>query len=156
VAARSQDKPIFLSVGYSACHWCHVMEHESFEDDATAAVLNEKFISIKVDREERPDLDHVYMTAHSVLTSGEGGGWPLSVFLTPSGTPFYAGPYSPPTDKYGRPSFRRILHAVHDAWMNRRAELESLGANVAEYLKSSGPEPGDGVLSPDLLTAAGK
>src|SRR5262249_38900515 len=105
-AAQSQDKPIFLSVGYSACHWCPVMEHESFEDEATATVLNDNFISVKVDREERPDVDHVYMTAHGVLTRGEGGGWPLSVFLTPAGTPFYAGTYFPPEDRYGRPSFR--------------------------------------------------
>jgi uncharacterized protein YyaL (SSP411 family) len=155
-AAKSQDKPIFLSVGYSACHWCHVMEHESFEDEATANVLNDHFIAVKVDREERPDVDQIYMTAHGVLTRGEGGGWPLSVFLTPAGTPFYAGTYFPPDDRYGRPSFRRVLLAVHDAWTTRRADLEKLGTGVADYLKSAAAERSDGELSPDLLTAAGR
>jgi uncharacterized protein YyaL (SSP411 family) len=155
-AAKSQNKPIFLSVGYSACHWCHVMEHESFEDEATAKVLNDHFVSVKVDREERPDVDQIYMTAHGVLTRGEGGGWPLSVFLTPAGTPFYAGTYFPPDDRYGRPSFRRVLLAVHDAWTTSRPDLEKLGAGVADYLKSAAAERSDGALSPELLTAAGR
>ena len=106
--AKELDRPIFLSIGYSACHWCHVMEHESFEDEATAKVLNEHFVCIKVDREERPDLDTIYMNALQVLTR-EGGGWPLSVFLTPDLTPFYAGTYYPPDDRYAphRPSFKQ-------------------------------------------------
>jgi hypothetical protein len=132
-AARTQGKPIFLSIGYSACHWCHVMEHESFEDDATAAVLNAHFISIKVDREERPDLDQIYMTALQLLTR-EGGGWPLSVFLTPEGTPFHAGTYFPPQDAYGRPSFRRVLLAVAEAWRNQREQLHEVGQQVVEAL----------------------
>src|SRR6516164_11437805 len=111
--ARNLDRPIFLSIGYSACHWCHVMEHESFEDADTAAVMNEHFVNIKVDREERPDLDQIYMTSLQLLTR-EGGGWPLSVFLTPNLTPFYAGTYFPPKDMYGRPSFRRVLTAIAD------------------------------------------
>src|SRR6187200_2628575 len=108
--ARQEDKPILLSIGYSACHWCHVMEHESFEDQATAEILNEHFVAIKVDREERPDIDHLYMTALQVMTR-EGGGWPLSVWLTPDLKPFYAGTYFPPDDRYGRPSFKRLLLA---------------------------------------------
>ncbi len=105
--ARAEDKPIFLSVGYAACHWCHVMAHESFEDPAIADILNEGFISIKVDREERPDVDGIYMDAVVALT--RQGGWPMSVFLTPDGRPFYAGTYFPPFDRYGMPSFRRVL-----------------------------------------------
>ena len=105
--ARELDRPIFLSIGYSACHWCHVMEHESFEDPEIAAILNEHFVSIKVDREERPDLDQIYMTAVQILT--RQGGWPMSVFLTPELKPFYGGTYFPPDDRYGRPGFRRVL-----------------------------------------------
>src|SRR3981081_3458204 len=121
--AKELDRPIFLSIGYSACHWCHVMEHESFEDAETARVLNEHFVSIKVDREERPDLDQIYMTAVQIMT--RHGGWPMSVFLTPGLEPFYGVTYFPPIDRHGLPSFRRILDAVADAWKNRRAELES-------------------------------
>ncbi len=134
--AKAQDKAIFLSIGYSACHWCHVMEHESFEDDATAAVMNEHFVCIKVDREERPDLDSIYMTSLQLLTR-EGGGWPLSVFLTPSLTPFYAGTYFPAADKYGRPSFRRVLLAVAESWKTKREQLENVGNQVADALQES-------------------
>ncbi len=152
--ARELDRPIFLSVGYSACHWCHVMEHESFEDASTAAVLNEHFVCIKVDREERPDLDQIYMTAHQVLTR-EGGGWPLSVFLTPDLTPFAAGTYFPPTDNYGRPSFKRVLAKVTEAWTNRRSDLDAVGQQVADHLRSLGElEASDGALSPDLVQGA--
>src|SRR5215217_8261303 len=105
--ARREDKPILLSIGYSACHWCHVMEHESFEDPATAALMNANFVSIKVDREERPDLDSIYMSAVQAL-SGHGG-WPMTVFLTPHGKPFFAGTYFPPADRHGLPGFRRVL-----------------------------------------------
>src|SRR5438034_2228171 len=119
--ARELDRPIFLSIGYSACHWCHVMEHESFEDPNVAAILNEHFVSIKVDREERPDLDQIYMTAVQMLT--RQGGWPMSMFLTPSLKPFYGGTYFPPDDRYGRPSFRRVLQAVIDAWKTKRQDL---------------------------------
>src|ERR1700758_910334 len=105
--ARAEDKPVFLSIGYSACHWCHVMERESFEDPATAAILNEHFVSIKVDREERPDVDSIYMQAVQMMTGH--GGWPMSTFLTPDGRPFYAGTYFPPEPRHGVPSFRQVI-----------------------------------------------
>ncbi len=131
--ARAEDKPIFLSIGYSACHWCHVMAHESFEDERTAAILNEHFISIKVDREERPDLDHIYMTAVQVLIGA--GGWPLSVFLTPTGRPFYGGTYFPPVRRYGMPSFTDVLEAVVRGWRDRRAELTASGDRLVEIIE---------------------
>jgi uncharacterized protein YyaL (SSP411 family) len=121
-AARQRDVPIFLSVGYSACHWCHVMAHESFEDDAVAAALNAGFVSVKVDREERPDVDAVYMAA--TLAMNGHGGWPMSVFLTPDGRPFFAGTYFPPIDRHGLPAFRRLLDAIAEAWRDRRTEVE--------------------------------
>ncbi|MDB4931402.1 MAG: Thymidylate kinase [Myxococcaceae bacterium] len=120
--AAAEDKPVFLSIGYSACHWCHVMERESFEDEATAAVLNERFVSIKVDREERPDVDQVYQLAHQVVAQ-RGGGWPLSMFLTPDRRPFYGGTYFPGERRYGMPSFREVLTAIDDAWTGRRDEV---------------------------------
>src|SRR5437899_5727949 len=124
--ARQLERPIFLSIGYSACHWCHVMEHESFEDPEIARILNEHFVSIKVDREERPDLDQIYMTAVQLLT-GQGG-WPMSVFLTPDLKPFFGGTYFPPDDRHGRPSFKRLLLAVAEAWHAKRDEvLQSAG-----------------------------
>ncbi|MBN9522346.1 thioredoxin domain-containing protein [bacterium] len=155
--ARALDRPIFLSVGYSACHWCHVMEHESFEDAATAAVLNEHFVCIKVDREERPDLDAIYMNALHVLTR-EGGGWPLSVFLAPDLTPFFAGTYYPPDDRhahYGKPAFRTLLASILDAWKTRRDRIAEVGKNVAAFLAQSAELPaGDTHLSEDILRAA--
>src|SRR2546423_885445 len=120
--ARSEDLPILLSVGYAACHWCHVMERESFEDEATAALLNASFIPIKVDREERPDLDQVYMAAVQAMTGG--GGWPMSVFLTPEGRPFYGGTYFPDEPRHGLPSFRQVLATLAAAWRDQRQELE--------------------------------
>src|ERR671928_631875 len=114
--ARDEDKPILLSIGYSACHWCHVMERESFENEEIARLMNDNFINIKVDREERPDLDQIYMSAVQMMT-GQGG-WPLSVFLTPDLRPFYGGTYFPPDDRYGRPGFKRLLLALADAWKN--------------------------------------
>jgi uncharacterized protein YyaL (SSP411 family) len=116
------DRPIFLSIGYSACHWCHVMEHESFENEAIAELMNHHFISVKVDREERPDLDQIYMSAVTALTGR--GGWPMSVFLTPKLEPFYGGTYWPPSSRMGMPGFRDILTQIHAAWANRRAEVE--------------------------------
>ncbi|VTT98396.1 thioredoxin domain-containing protein : Uncharacterized protein OS=Rubrobacter xylanophilus (strain DSM 9941 / NBRC 16129) GN=Rxyl_2540 PE=4 SV=1: Thioredox_DsbH [Gemmataceae bacterium] len=154
--AKQLDRPIFLSIGYSACHWCHVMERESFEDEATAKVMNEHFVCVKVDREERPDLDTIYMNALQVLTR-EGGGWPLSVFLTPDLTPFYAGTYYPPDDRYApqRPSFKRLLAAIHDAWTNRRDHVTEVGRNVTEYLQGmSALGAGDTPLLQDLLSNA--
>ena len=133
-AAQADDKPIFLSVGYSACHWCHVMEHESFEDEATAALLNDRFISIKVDREERPDVDQIYMSAVQALTGG--GGWPMSVFLTPSGKPFHGGTYFPPESRHGMPSFQQVLEAVDTAWVERRDQLDSAADKMVDGLRS--------------------
>ena len=116
--ARERDVPIFLSVGYSACHWCHVMAHESFEDDATAAELNVRFVNVKVDREERPDVDAIYMKAVQGMTGR--GGWPMSVFLTPTAEPFFAGTYFPKGDRHGMPSFLKVVRSGSDAWAGRR------------------------------------
>jgi len=128
--ARREDKPIFLSIGYAACHWCHVMERESFEDEATAAELNAGFVPVKVDREERPDIDQVYMGAVQAMTGS--GGWPLSVFLTPGGRPFYGGTYFPNESRHGLPSFRDVLAGVERAWRERRDEVERAGAQLVE------------------------
>ena len=133
--ARELDRPIFLSIGYSACHWCHVMERESFEDEATAEQLNRDFVAIKVDREERPDLDDVYMAAVQALTGG--GGWPMSVFLTPELEPFFGGTYFPPDDRQGLPAFRRVLDGVADAYRHRRADVAAQGAQLARHLRES-------------------
>ncbi|NOZ30204.1 MAG: thioredoxin domain-containing protein [Chloroflexi bacterium] len=133
--ARAEDKPIFLSIGYSACHWCHVMAHESFEDERTAAILNEHFVSIKVDREERPDIDRIYMSAVQAMTGH--GGWPLSVFLTPDGVPFYGGTYFPPTPRHGLPAFSDVLLAIADAWRSRRQELIEGGQRVVAAIERS-------------------
>src|SRR3954449_8230309 len=120
--AREEDRPILLSVGYSACHWCHVMERESFEDPETAAYMNEHFVNVKVDREERPDVDAIYMEAVQAI-SGHGG-WPMTVFLDPEGVPFYGGTYFPPDTSRGMPSFRMVMEAVVQAFENRREEIE--------------------------------
>ena len=142
-AARATDRPILLSVGYAACHWCHVMAHESFEDPATAAVMNELFVNVKVDREERPDVDNIYMQAVQAMTGR--GGWPMTVFLTPDGDPFYGGTYFPPTDAQGMPSFTRLMRSVANAWTTKRdavhattATLRELYANAAAPLTPSG------------------
>jgi len=131
--AKTEDKPIFLSIGYAACHWCHVMAHESFENGETAALLNESFVAIKVDREERPDLDSIYMGAVVAMT-GQGG-WPMSVFLTPDGKPFYAGTYFPNVRRYGMPAFNDVLRAVADAWKTRREELITGADHLIEVLQ---------------------
>jgi uncharacterized protein YyaL (SSP411 family) len=141
--ARAEDKPILLSIGYAACHWCHVMAHESFEDPETAAQMNEHFVCVKVDREERPDLDGIYMDAVQAMT-GQGG-WPMTVFLTPDGGPFYAGTYYPKLDRPGMPSFRRVLAAVADAWTRRRDDVRRQGDQVVQVLAAqSGALGGDG------------
>ncbi|MHB8682456.1 MAG: thioredoxin domain-containing protein [Acidimicrobiales bacterium] len=156
--ARAEDKPLFLSVGYSACHWCHVMAHESFEDESVAAALNEAFVAVKVDREERPDVDAVYMEAVHAMT-GQGG-WPMSVFLTPDGRPFLGGTYFPPVDRHGLPGFGRLLGAVADTWTTRREEVEqqadALAAAIAERITlPAGPMAAAGALdAPRLLGAA--
>ena len=158
--ATELDRPIFLSVGYSACHWCHVMAHESFEDPVVAARLNVAFVSIKVDREERPDVDAVYMEAVQSITGS--GGWPMSVFLTPDGRPFYGGTYFPPHDLQGRPSFTTVLGALVDIWDNRRGEVEEQADELAAAIASrslieTGPDAtsplaGIGGAVPDLLS----
>jgi uncharacterized protein len=131
--AHEEDRPILLSIGYSACHWCHVMERESFEDEETAALMNARFVSIKLDREERPDLDSIYMEACQAMT-GQGG-WPLNVFLTPEQVPFFAGTYFPPDSRMGMPSWRSVLEAVASAWDERRDEIRAGGARIAERLR---------------------
>jgi hypothetical protein len=133
--ARLGQKPIFLSIGYSACHWCHVMAHESFENPRIAGLLNEGFVSIKVDREERPELDQLYMEAVQAMTGR--GGWPLSVFLTPSLEPFFGGTYWPPHNRLGMPGFDRVLAGVRDAWLNRRQEVLAQAAKVTEFLRDN-------------------
>jgi uncharacterized protein len=149
--AREEDKPILLSIGYAACHWCHVMEHESFEDERTAALMNEHFVPIKVDREERPDLDSVYMDAVVSLTGH--GGWPMTVFLTPSGEPFFGGTYYPPEPRHGLPSFQQLLQAIADAWQERRADIDRDAGTIVESLRTvakASREP----LTSSLLTDA--
>jgi uncharacterized protein YyaL (SSP411 family) len=151
--ARQLDRPIFLSIGYSACHWCHVMEHESFENEEIARLLNEHFVPIKVDREERPDLDQVYMAAVQMLT-GQGG-WPMSVFLTPDLRPFTGGTYFPPDDRYGRPGFKRVLLTLIDWWRTRRGEIDRAAGDLTDHLQGLGRLPaGEGDLGPDLLRRA--
>ncbi len=137
--AKSENKVILISIGYSACHWCHVMEKESFEDEAVARLMNENFINIKIDREERPDLDHIYMDAVQAITGS--GGWPLNVFLTPEAKPFYGGTYFPPVKAYNRSSWTEVLHAVKKAWSERKEEIKGQAENLTEHLrKSNDPE----------------
>ena len=133
--AKQEDRPILLSVGYSACHWCHVMERESFEDEATAGIMNQHFVNIKVDREERPDIDSIYMSATQAMT--RHGGWPMTVFMTPDGAPFYAGTYFPPVPSRGMPSFTQLLMSLADAYENRRDEVLQSAENVREYLREA-------------------
>jgi uncharacterized protein YyaL (SSP411 family) len=151
--AKRRDCPILLSIGYAACHWCHVMAHESFEDPETARLMNDLFLSIKVDREERPDIDHIYMTALHAL--GQQGGWPLTMFLDPEGKPMFGGTYWPPAPRFGRPSFRQVLAGVAAAWRDRRPEMTQNGAALAGHLaKLSAPTPGR-ALAPDDLDKVG-
>ncbi len=133
--AKEQDKPILLSIGYAACHWCHVMAHESFEDQSTADLMNRHFINIKVDREERPDLDSIYMGAVQALT-GQGG-WPMTVFLTPQGKPFYGGTYYPPVPRFGMPSFKQLLLSINQTWQSRRDEIENSAEQIAAHLRQT-------------------
>jgi uncharacterized protein YyaL (SSP411 family) len=151
--ARTEDKPIFLSIGYSACHWCHVMAHESFEDPDTAALMNANFINIKVDREERPDLDSIYMSATIAMTGS--GGWPMSVFLNPDLKPFYCGTYFPPDRRYNIPSFREVLAAIASAWQNERENIQEVSAKVTDHLKHTElTSPAAFTLSNELLDTA--
>jgi uncharacterized protein YyaL (SSP411 family) len=150
--AKAEDKPVFLSVGYSTCHWCHVMEHESFENPEIAEVMNKYFVSIKVDREERPDVDNIYMKAVMSLTGS--GGWPMSVFLTHDRKPFYGGTYFPPDSQWGRPGFKELLLSIHDAWQNKRDELVKSSHSITQNLQSKSfwgqiggnPMPDEGTL----------
>jgi uncharacterized protein YyaL (SSP411 family) len=151
--AREEDKPIVLSVGYSACHWCHVMEHESFENEEIARLMNELFVSIKVDREERPDVDQIYMQAVQSITGH--GGWPMTVFLTPDGVPFYGGTYFPPVDRHGLPAFPRLLEGVAHSYRNRRDEIVESGQRLVEQLRASERLRGSSeLLTTDILHAA--
>jgi uncharacterized protein YyaL (SSP411 family) len=151
--ARVENRPILLSIGYAACHWCHVMERESFEDVATARVMNERFVCIKVDREERPDVDSVYMDAVVALTGS--GGWPMTVFLTPEGEPFFGGTYFPPEPRHGLPAFTQVLLAVAEAWDTRRDEVRSSSANLAEHIRSGSLlAPSSDPLTSEALDAA--
>jgi uncharacterized protein YyaL (SSP411 family) len=151
--ARTEDKPILLSVGYSACHWCHVMERESFESHPIAALMNQHFVNVKVDREERPDVDQIYMQAVQSMTGH--GGWPMTVFLTPEGAPFYGGTYFPPEDRQGMPAFPRLLQAIADAWTNRRGEvLRSSQQIAAELNKADGLRASTQLLSQEILFSA--
>jgi uncharacterized protein YyaL (SSP411 family) len=151
--AREEDRPIVLSIGYSACHWCHVMERESFEDPATAELMNERFVPIKLDREERPDIDSIYMEACQAMTGS--GGWPLNVFLTPEQVPFYAGTYFPPEPRMGMPSWRQVLEGVAHAWEEQREEIRAGAPRVAERLRGGAAlRPSNQPLRAELLDEA--
>ena len=151
--AQTEDKPILLSIGYSACHWCHVMERESFEDERIAGMMNDNFVSIKVDREERPDIDNIYMNAVQALTGS--GGWPLTVFLTPDGRPFYGGTYFPPDDNRGMVSFPRLLSAMADAYRNKRGDVIQATQQLLEQVRRMAEVPrAQEPLSPDVLHQA--
>ena len=151
--AKKEDKPIFLSIGYAACHWCHVMAHESFEDADTAAYMNAHFINIKVDREERPDLDGIYMTAVVALTGS--GGWPMSVFLTPEGQPFLGGTYFPPAPRHGLPSFKEVLQHVDKLWREERGKVTQAGQQLIGQIKQAElPSGASQPLKKETLDAA--
>jgi len=150
--ARDENRPILLSIGYAACHWCHVMAHESFEDADTARVMNEQFVNIKVDREERPDIDGIYMRAVQAMT-GQGG-WPMTVFLTPAGEPFWGGTYFPPEDRHGLPSFRRVLTAVANAYRERPDQIQQTVRAMRELYDTAGEFPPVGSLTPGTLETA--
>src|SRR6266550_456674 len=130
--AAKEDKLVLLSIGYSACHWCHVMEHESFENASIAKMMNDNFVSIKVDREERPDLDQIYMTAVQMMTGS--GGWPMTVFLLPTGEPIFGGTYFPPEDRYGRPGFRRLLVTIAESYKAKRGEIHDNAQSLRQHL----------------------
>ncbi|HUI90170.1 MAG TPA: thioredoxin domain-containing protein [Anaerolineales bacterium] len=152
--ARAENKPIFLSIGYAACHWCHVMAHESFEDPEIAALMNQNFINIKVDREERPDLDAIYMQATTAMTGS--GGWPMSVFLTPDLRPFYAGTYFPPVRRYNMPSFKEVLLSLAKVWREERDEVDRVSSQVLQHIQPQIMEHDKNTLSPETLEAVTK
>ena len=150
--AKKENKPILLSIGYAACHWCHVMAHESFEDEATAELMNRWFINIKVDREERPDLDSIYMAAVTTMTGH--GGWPMTVFLTPEGKPFYSGTYFPREARYGMPAFSQVLSGVEEAWRNQQDDVQHSAENVTKRLQDGLKDPQTQKLQRELLDSA--
>lgn len=151
--ARKENKPIFLSIGYSTCHWCHVMEHESFEDIETAELMNKVFVSIKVDREERPDIDNIYMTVCQMMTGS--GGWPLSIVMTPDKKPFFSGTYFPKESKYGRIGFKELINNINEAWINKRSEIESSADELTNYLQKINSSSGVAIkLNPDIFNIA--
>src|SRR5213592_2141665 len=151
--AATEDKLILLSIGYSACHWCHVMEHESFESPSVADVMNENFVNIKVDREERPDLDQIYMAAVQMMTGS--GGWPMTVFLLPSGEPIFGGTYFPPEDRFNRPGFPRVLETIAEAYRSRRPEVVENAKGLREHLGRQTFRKSEGVtVSANLLDIA--
>src|SRR5882724_5435433 len=153
VLARREQKPVLLSIGYSACHWCHVMEHESFENEAIAKLMNDNFVNIKVDREERPDLDQIYMNAVQMMT--QHGGWPMTVFLTPDAVPFYGGTYFPPEDRYNMPGFPRVLISMAEAYRDRRDDVTETSVSVLNELRRlSVAAPVNAPVSKELLDAA--
>jgi uncharacterized protein YyaL (SSP411 family) len=140
--ARDRNVPVFLSIGYSTCHWCHVMERESFENDSIAAILNRNFVCIKVDREERPDLDRVYMTALQAM--GQNGGWPMSMFLTPERRPFYGGTYFPPESRYGRAGFPDVLGRIRTIWETERPKVDESARGITTFLEDVASAGGGG------------
>ncbi len=148
-AAKAEDKPILLSIGYAACHWCHVMAHESFEDPQIAARMNELFVNIKVDREERPDLDAIYQ--HALALMGEQGGWPLTMFLTPDGEPFWGGTYFPPEQRWGRPGFPQVLEAMSNAYAQDRDKVAKNVVALREALQRLGRPERGGAIGRELL-----
>ncbi len=149
--AREEDRPLLVSIGYSACHWCHVMAHESFEDDDTADLMNRLFVNVKVDREERPDVDAVYMDAVQAMTGH--GGWPLTIFVTPDGRPFYGGTYYPKESRHGLPSFRDVCRAVDEHWRDHREDATTQAERLTEAVARSGGLEAEGVPGPETLTA---
>src|SRR5690349_12690152 len=152
-AAKERDVPILLSVGYSACHWCHVMAHESFEDHETAAVMNDLYVNVKVDREERPDVDAIYMDAVQAMTGH--GGWPMTVFLTPDGRPFFGGTYYPKVSRGGMLSFTDLLHRIDDVWTNRREDLEDQATELTEAIgRAADLGPGSDLPGVETLSNA--
>src|SRR4051794_19070354 len=151
--ARSEDKPVLVSIGYAACHWCHVMEHESFEDPQVAELMNSTYVCIKVDREERPDVDAIYMDAVQAMTGR--GGWPLNAFLTPDGVPFWAGTYFPPIARQGMPSWRDVLTSLAQAWVDQRAEIDQAAGQILPHLQGAAfLEAPEAEISPAALDGA--
>jgi uncharacterized protein YyaL (SSP411 family) len=150
--ARQEDKPIFLSIGYSTCHWCHVMAHESFEDPEIAALMNEAFVNVKVDKEERPDIDDVYMTVCQALTGT--GGWPLTIVITPEGKPFFATTYVPKETRFGRTGMRELIPQIKEVWLAKRTEIDKSADEIISRIGQSSPEPSTTEISASTIQIA--